>query len=110
MAMNFEAMSDKALLAEIGRRVQVRRLNMNITQADVAEKAGISRRALQNLESGRVCTLPLLIRTLRALGNLDALDNFLPEPGPSPLQLAKLKGRERQRAGRRRRTDDKPGD
>ncbi len=96
--MNFEAMTEKAVLEELGRRIQVQRLNENLAQAEVARKAGISRRALQNLESGRGCTLSLLIRVLRALGKLDQLDAFLPEPGLSPIQLAKLKGRERQRA------------
>lgn len=91
-------MSDQAALDELGRRVQIHRLNMNLTQAAVAEKAGVSRRALQKLESGESCTLLVLIRILRALGKLDALDAFLPEPGLSPLQLAKLKGRERKRA------------
>jgi hypothetical protein len=65
----------------------------------VAEKAGISRRALQKLESGQACTLTLLVRILRTLGRLDALDSFLPEPGLSPIQSAKLKGRQRKRAG-----------
>jgi DNA-binding XRE family transcriptional regulator len=96
--MNFEAMSEKAVLEELGRRIQAQRLNVNLAQAEVARKAGVSRRALQNLESGRVCTLSLLIRVLRAMGKLSQLDAFLPEPGLSPIQLAKLKGRERQRA------------
>ena len=96
--MNIGAMSDRAVLAEMGRRVQVYRLNLNLKQAVVADKAGVSRRVLQKLENGESCNLSTLIRILRALGKLDALDSFLPEPGPSPLQLAKLKGRERKRA------------
>lgn len=96
--MNIGLMSDKGVLAEMGRRVQVQRLNQNLTQAAVAEKAGVSRRALQKLEGGEPCTLSILVRVLRALSRLDALDAFLPEPGLSPLQLAKLKGRERKRA------------
>ncbi len=96
--MNVGAMNDRGVLAEMGRRVQVYRLNLNLTQATVAEKAGVSRRALQRLETGEACTLSTLIRVLRALGKLDALDSFLPEPGLSPLQLAKLRGRERKRA------------
>jgi transcriptional regulator with XRE-family HTH domain len=107
--MNFEAMTDKAVLEELGRRIQSQRLNANLVQADVAQKAGISRRALQNLESGRVCTLSLLIRVLRALGKLGQLETLLPESGPSPIQLAKLKGRERQRASGRRRKPAVPG-
>jgi transcriptional regulator with XRE-family HTH domain len=101
--MNIEAMSEPAVLAELGRRVQNHRLNANLAQAEVARKAGVSRRALQNLEGGRACTLPLFIRVLRVLGQLPQLEALLPETGPSPIQLAKLKGRERQRAGSRRR-------
>jgi transcriptional regulator with XRE-family HTH domain len=107
--MNFEAVTDRAILEELGRRVQSQRLNANLVQAEVAQKAGVSRRALQNLESGRVCTLSLLIRVLRALGKLGQLEAVLPEPGPSPIQLAKLKGRERQRASGRRRKSAVPG-
>jgi serine/threonine-protein kinase HipA len=62
------------VLAELGQRLQAHRLNANLSQAEVAQKAGVSRRALQNLESGRVCTLSLLIRVLRALGKLHQLE------------------------------------
>jgi|SRR5450759_703796 putative transcriptional regulator len=102
--MNFEAMSEKAVLEELGRRLQAQRLNANLAQAEVARKAGVSRRALQNLESKGVCTLSLLIRVMRALGKLGQLETLLPESGPSPIQLAKLKGRERQRATGRRKS------
>lgn len=100
--MKTDSMSDAAVLAEIGQRLQIHRLNQNLSQAYVAEKAGISRRALQKLEGGQPCTLALLVRVLRALGQLDALDAFVPKPDFSPIQLAKLKGRERKRAGGRR--------
>jgi len=100
--MDFQAMSDNAVLEEIGRRVQSRRLNLNLPQLEIASRAGISRRALQNLENRGVCTLASLIRVLRALGDLPQLDALLPAPGPSPLQLAQRKGRERKRAGRPR--------
>jgi transcriptional regulator with XRE-family HTH domain len=96
--MNFEAMSEKAVLEELGRRIQAQRLNVNLAQTEVAGKAGVSRRALQNLESRGACTLLLLIRVLRAMGKLGQLEAFLPEPGLSPIQLAKLKGREHRRA------------
>jgi transcriptional regulator with XRE-family HTH domain len=102
--MNFEAMSEQAVLEELGRRLQAQRLNANLAQAEVARKAGVSRRALQNLESKGVCTLSLLIRVMRALGKLHQLEALLPESGPSPIQLARLKGRERQRATGRRKS------
>jgi len=98
IAMSMETMSDKAILGELGNRLQRERLNRNMTQAELALKAGVSLRSLQYLETGRPCTLASLIKILRAMGNLAALDAFFPEPGLSPVQLARLKGRERQRA------------
>ena len=96
--MNLEIMSDKSILGELGKRLQRERLNHNMTQIELASKSGVSVRSLQYLETGRACTLASLIKILRALGNLAALDAFFPEHGLSPVQLAKLKGRERQRA------------
>ena len=106
--IDVSGMSDSAILAELGRRVQRERLNRNVAQADLAAKAGVSRRAVQHFEAGFGCTLGTLVRMLRALGRLDALDSFLPEPGISPLQLAKLKGRPRQRTSRARHRQQPP--
>jgi putative transcriptional regulator len=100
--MDLSSMSDGAALAELGDRLRRERLNRNMTQSDLAGKSGVARATLQNLESGRTSTMVSLVRVLRALGKLDALDAFLPVPSLSPLQLAKLKGRERQRARSRR--------
>lgn len=97
--MGIAESSDRAALALIGQRIQRERLNQNLTQEALAERAGVGLRTVRYLEAGRQTTVETLIRVLRALGKRGALDAFLPEPGLSPLQLAKLKGRERQRAG-----------
>jgi putative transcriptional regulator len=102
--MNIAESSDKAAVALIGERTHRERLNQNLTQEALAERAGVGVRTVRHLEGGKPTTLETLIRVLRALGKLGTLDAFLPEPGISPLQLAKLKGRERQRAGTRRHT------
>ena len=108
--MDFRIMSDKAILIELGERVSRQRLNRNITQTDLALQAGVARIVVQRLEGGRGCTLENLIRILRVLELLDELDAFLPEPGLSPLQLAKFRGRERLRAvGRRQNLEVKKG-
>ena len=41
--MDFYGMNDSALIAELGRRLQRRRLNRNMTQGELAEKAGLAR-------------------------------------------------------------------
>jgi putative transcriptional regulator len=96
--MDFKAMSNIAVLKEIGQRISRQRLNRNITQMELAYKAGVTRIVVQRLENGLGCNLESLIRILRPLDCIDQLNSFLPEPGISPLQLAKLKGHERVRA------------
>jgi hypothetical protein len=86
-------LSDAAIVALLGERTRQERLNQNMTQAELAERSGINRIVLTRLEGGRGCTLGSFIRILRSLGKLDHLDVFLPEPGISPIQLAKLGGR-----------------
>ncbi len=91
-------MSDHALLKEIGERLQQERLNQNMSQAELASAAGVSRKTITNLENGEGGTLPTLIAILRGLDRIDNLDAFLPDPGTSPLMLAEMQGKVRQRA------------
>lgn len=96
--MDFRVMSDKAILEELGARLRRQRLNQDITQKELAEKAAVSRTVIQKMEQGEEVVVAGLIRVMRALNLLDQLDNFLPDPGISPIQLARLQGKERQRA------------
>lgn len=96
--MDFRSMSNKAVLILLGERISRQRLNQNITQAELAKRAGMARIVVQRLENGLGCKLENLIRILRALGLIEQLETFLLEPGLSPIQLAKLKGNKRQRA------------
>ena len=96
--MDIIGMSDKAIIKEIGRRVKRRRLEVNFTQQEIADMAGISRPTVSDLERGKPFGILTLIQILRALNALDSVDAFLPDPGISPLQLAKMRGTERQRA------------
>ncbi len=95
-------MSDHAILLEIGRRLKRKRLEKNVSQQRLAEMTGLNRTTIGQLERGASSSTATLIQILRALGVLDELESFLPDPGPSPLQLARMKGRERRRASRRR--------
>ena len=96
--MNIYEISDKSLLHIIGQGVQNRRLNKNMSQQHLADRAGTSRNSIQSLELGKGVKLLTLLQVLRALDSLETLDLFLASPDISPLQLAKLKGQRRQRA------------
>ena len=93
-------MTDSDVLSEIGRRLRAYRLQRNLTAEHVATRAGIQVRTLLSAERGANPRLGTLIRVLRALDRLEALDAFLPEPGLSPMALLKLKGKQRRRATR----------
>jgi transcriptional regulator with XRE-family HTH domain len=95
--------ADEAILRELGARLTTARLEQNLTQAALAEKAGISKRTVERLESGEVATqLSGFVRLCRALGLLERLDALIPDTTPSPMEQLKLQGRKRQRASNRR--------
>ena len=75
------------LQATLGERLKRLRLNCNIDQRATAEKAGISERALRNLESGHGSTVETLLRVLKALDQLQGIDMLAPETSVNPLAL-----------------------
>lgn len=95
--MSISEKSASAIAAELGERLKQARLNHDLTQAEVAELAGISRKTVLNAEKGNV-QLTILIAIMAALNLLEQLDLFLPKQDISPIQLAKLQGKKRQRA------------
>lgn len=95
--MRIQAMTDEALAASIGARIQALRLKKNISQEQVAKEAGISRQTLANLMQGK-CTLVNLITILRVLGELERISSLIEEIRPSPLQVIQMAGNKRQRA------------
>ncbi len=99
--MDFYSMTDKGIGIEIGNRVKALRLRKNRTQRQVAQATALSLNAIKSLESGRARMLTF-IAVLRELGALEALDNFIPEPSISPLQMAKQQGKKRIRASGKR--------
>jgi len=96
-------LSDEAILREVGARLAAARLARNLTQAALAEEAGVSKRTVERLESGEVATrLSGLVRICRALNLADRLDALVPSPTDSPVEQMKLAGRRRKRASGRR--------
>jgi transcriptional regulator with XRE-family HTH domain len=69
-----QEMTTEAVLAELGRRMADRRLDRGLTQEQMAARAGIGRATLQRLEAGGSIQLTSVVKLLRALDLLDALD------------------------------------
>lgn len=95
--------TDNEILREVGKRLGAYRLQRNMTQKEMAMATGLNQKTISHAESGKDPRLSTIIKMLRVLRRLETLDAFLPSPGISPLMLAKLSGRTRQRARKPRR-------
>lgn len=95
--MAFDSVTPHAIATELGERIKGARLNANLTQKELAEKAGISLKAVINSEKGK-STLESVVAILVALELTEQLNAFIPKQEISPVQLAKLQGKERKRA------------
>ena len=104
--MKFEKMTDQAVAAELGRRLEQLRLEQNLTQQAVADEVGLSRVSYARLEKGSA-KLVNFIAVLRVLGQLESLQDLLPDETFSPMEQLKLQGKKRQRAtGSRKQSPD----
>jgi transcriptional regulator with XRE-family HTH domain len=90
-------LTDAVVLREIGGRIKRARLDANLTQAQLAQQAGIAKRTVERLESGDSSDSLALIRVLRALKLLANLENLLPDAPQSPVTLLKTRGHQRKR-------------
>ena len=102
--MIFYSMTPHAIATELGDRIRIARLNADLTQKALAEKAGISIKAVINSEKGK-STLESIIAILVALEITEQLNSFIPKQEISPVQLAKLQGKKRKRATRNKKPD-----
>jgi transcriptional regulator with XRE-family HTH domain len=100
--MNWYAMTDQEILQELVNRIRKKRLMVNLTQKELALKAGIHFNSVVRFERGKTISLLTFIQILRVLNELDGLNTFMPDPGISPVQLLKLKGKEKMRASKTR--------
>jgi transcriptional regulator with XRE-family HTH domain len=83
-------LSNPQIEQELGKRLKGRRLDLNLSQEQIATRSGLSRRTITAIENGEGSTLTTLIALLRALNALDTLENFLPDPGISPMAMTSM--------------------
>ena len=96
---NWYSMSDHAIVTELCFSLKQIRLQQNCTQEQLAEKAGLSRSAISEMENGKTAvSLITIIQVLRALQQLHLIDNWKSSANVSPLQVAKYTARKRIRA------------
>lgn len=80
---------DEGLLVEMGVRLAQVRIQLNLTQAELARRAGVGKRTLERLEAGETTQARTLLRILRELNLLPMLEVLLPEPSARPSHIIK---------------------
>ena len=86
-------LTNEAILQELGERLAGARLERNLTQAALAEEAGVAKRTVERLESGQAATqLSGFVRVCRALGLLERLDALVPERHRKPDRAIEAAG------------------
>lgn len=103
----WSSMTNETIIKAVGEYIKYHRLMQNKTQIEIAESAGINRWTLNQVEKGHAISMNSFIQILRALKQLDILDVFKIEYQPSPIELAKIEQRKRQRASSKPK-EDKP--
>ncbi|MCR5149722.1 MAG: helix-turn-helix domain-containing protein [Clostridiales bacterium] len=81
MRINANANS-AAILIELGQRIKHNRIAMNITQAELAERSGVSPSTEIRIENGEDSKMSNYICILRALNMLENIDALIPEVQP----------------------------
>jgi transcriptional regulator with XRE-family HTH domain len=85
------SMSDMELYRRLGRAVAKRREELEMTQAEVAEKLGLSRASLANLESGRQRIMVHQVFGLVNALKLDSILDLVPETWAPAEPLPEMK-------------------
>lgn len=88
---DFYEYSTPELVRLLGERFRDYRMRCNLTQKEVAERSGIGLTTIHKFENGtaRNISLSTFILLLRVVGQINALDDVLPELPESPYLIRK---------------------
>ena len=100
--MDFLTSSSTAIASALCKRLEEIRLSKNISQAQLAKQAGVSRSTMTRIADGKSISLDSFVRVIKALGLADHVSALLPDPTVRPVELVKHKGQHRQRASGKR--------
>ena len=76
------------IVAALGRELKTVRLQHNISQAELAREAGVSRRTITRMAEGKAMSLDSFVRVLKALKIVENLAMLLPDTSVSPVEMA----------------------
>lgn len=100
----FDLLTHQEICRELGQRCRRLRLQANLSQLELAERAGVSLSSIRRMEAGGQATLELLVRVVQALHLVSHLENLLILPVLSIADAERdVAATKRQRAASQRR-------
>lgn len=78
--------SNSKILTELGERLKTARIRAGFTQKSLSESSGVAKSTIERAEKGESIQVLNLIKILRTLNMLSALDSLLPDTAPSPME------------------------
>ena len=88
--------SEEVILKIVGRRLAERRIILDLTQAQLAQAAGVAKRTVERIEQGESAQLSTLVKVFRVLDLINELDALVPIPelsDPEEAQRRRLRMR-----------------
>jgi transcriptional regulator with XRE-family HTH domain len=95
---NWFAMTNEKVVSHLCANLKQMRLNQNLSQEELSEKSGVSRITISRMERGQAINLLTMVQLLRAMENLDILNNFNIEPEISPMMVMEEREKYRKKA------------
>ena len=86
MSQNTKYINSETIERDICKKLERIRLLKNISQAKLAEAAGVSRRTISRMENGGGISLDTFIRVMQALNLTDHLTAMLPNSDIRPVE------------------------
>ena len=90
MLDNIYILTDTELCNRIAAKIKTVRLKQNMSQAELADKSGVSISTIKRMEDGEVKNFESLIRVLRTLGKLEIFVPLVEEEQLSPNEYYEL--------------------
>jgi len=106
--IEFSVATSDQIESALCKRLESIRLSRNITQAQLAEEAGVSPRTIGRLEKGQGVSVDTFIRIMIALGIQQSLEALLPDPSVRPIERVGISAGERKRARPSQSSDERP--
>jgi len=93
--MSWQLQLENEVLTELGKYIKSLRKNAGMNQTQLAERVGVSRVNISEIERGSNTTITTFLRILKVFNKLDALEEILQVPNISPKQLFEQENKKR---------------